>query len=391
MVGKARRNLGTMDLVVFPRVRAARAVDEHGDPALMCTLDGPEVAAFRAACVQQPHLGLLLHHGGQPARQPVQHRPHHRRPGRAALYYRKLHPWVPVEPWEPGDIGVPGVRRARTAAASRSSSATTACSRRWRASAAYKGAEIIIRTAGYTAPIRHAWKITNQANAFQNLARHRQRVHVRQRRQLRLHGRRHVLQLRRHGRWCKAATGPTRSSPPSCGPDLVREARALWGVENNIYQLWPPRLRGREGRRAATAPTPSCRTWWRAATACPGTPTVARADGTLLRLCRAERATASTEPNLLERRLSDPPARLPSASPLPPASPAREDRCQHPLPPGPSTATCARDNTALVIIDMQTDFCGIGGYVDKMGYDLVAHARADRAASRGCSARHARG
>src|SRR5436305_14847271 len=36
----------------------------------------------------------------------------------------------------------------------------------------------------------------------------------------------------------------------------------------------------------------------------------------------------------------------------------------------PYSGALQPDNTALIVIGMQTDFCGQGGYVDKMGYDL---------------------
>jgi nicotinamidase-related amidase len=39
--------------------------------------------------------------------------------------------------------------------------------------------------------------------------------------------------------------------------------------------------------------------------------------------------------------------------------------------PWPYNGDLRPQNTAVLVIDMQTDFCGPGGYVDKMGYDLT--------------------
>src|SRR5436305_14736792 len=50
MVGKARRNMATMDLVVFPEY-ALHGLSMDINPAIMCRLDGPEVERFRGACI----------------------------------------------------------------------------------------------------------------------------------------------------------------------------------------------------------------------------------------------------------------------------------------------------------------------------------------------------
>src|SRR5258708_17572341 len=66
MVAKARRNLPTMDLVVFPEY-ALHGLSMDTNPAIMCSLDGPEVAAFRQACVDNRIWGcfsVMEHHPG---------------------------------------------------------------------------------------------------------------------------------------------------------------------------------------------------------------------------------------------------------------------------------------------------------------------------------------
>ncbi|MGH6740345.1 MAG: nitrilase-related carbon-nitrogen hydrolase, partial [Bradyrhizobium sp.] len=49
MVAKARRNMASMDLVVFPEY-SLHGLSMDTNAELMSRLDGPEVAAFKAAC-----------------------------------------------------------------------------------------------------------------------------------------------------------------------------------------------------------------------------------------------------------------------------------------------------------------------------------------------------
>jgi formamidase len=235
LVGKARRNLSTMDLVVFPEY-SLHGLSMNTDAALMCSLDGPEVAAFKAACKTNRIWGCFSLMEANPHGNPYNSGIIIDDQGELRLYYRKLHPWVPVEPWEPGNCGIPvieGPRGAKIALIICHDGMFPEMARE----CAYKGAEIMIRTAGYTAPIRHAWRITNQANAFQNLM-----ITA------------NVCMCGSDGTFDSMGEGmivnfdgvpiveggnrPDEIITAEVRPDLVREARRLWGVENNPYQLW---------------------------------------------------------------------------------------------------------------------------------------------------------
>jgi formamidase len=234
MVAKARRNLPTMDLVVFPEY-SLHGLSMDTNPAIMCRLDGPEVAAFKRACIENRIWGCFSIMELNPNGNPFNSGLIIDAQGAIKLYYRKLHPWVPVEPWEPGDLGIPvcdGPNGSKLALIICHDGMFPEMARE----SAYKGADIMIRTAGYTAPIRHAWKVTNQANAFCNL------IYTAS-----------VCMCGSDGTFDSMGEGmfvnfdgtllaegggrPDEIITCELRPDLVREARAQWGVENNIYQF----------------------------------------------------------------------------------------------------------------------------------------------------------
>jgi len=234
LVSKARHNMSSMDLMVFPEY-VLHGLSMDTNPLIMCRLDGPEVQAFRRACIDNRIWGCFsimeYNPHGNPYNVGLVIDDH----GEIRIYYRKLHPWVPVEPWEPGDLGIPvceGPNGSKLALIICHDGMFPEMARE----AAYKGAEIMIRTAGYTAPIRHAWKITNQANAFCNLM---------YTASVCMCGSDGIFDSMGEGMFVnfdgvplvEGGSRPDEIITCELRPDLVREARRHWGVENNIYQF----------------------------------------------------------------------------------------------------------------------------------------------------------
>ncbi|MGU3401183.1 formamidase [Brucellaceae bacterium D45D] len=235
LVAKARRNQPGMDLVVFPEY-GLHGLSMDINPEIMCTMDGPEVAAMRQACIDNCIWGCFSIMENNPGGMPYNSGIIFDDRGDLQLYYRKMHPWVPVEPWEPGDQGIPvciGPKGIKLALIICHDGMFPEMARE----CAYKGAELMLRTAGYTAPIRDAWRFTNQSNAFCNLMATASVC---------MCGSDGTFDSMGEGMICNfdgsvivhSTNGrPDEIITAEIRPDLIREARINWGVENNPYQF----------------------------------------------------------------------------------------------------------------------------------------------------------
>ena len=109
-----------------------------------------------------------------------QQRADHRHKGELKLYYRKMHPWVPVEPWQPGDTNP----------------SNSFCNLMFTASVCLAGSDGTFNSMGEGMIVNYDGVPLVTGNGIPD----------------------------------EIITGEVR-------PRLCDEARIHWGVENNIYQL----------------------------------------------------------------------------------------------------------------------------------------------------------
>jgi formamidase len=234
LVGKAKRGMPSLDLVVFPEY-ALHGLSMDTRSEIMCRLDGPEVLSFRNACSSERVWGCFSIMEQNSAGNPYNSGIIIDDRGELRLYYRKMHPWTPVEPWEPGNLGIPaceGPNGSKLALIICHDGMFPEMARE----CAYKGADIMLRTAGYTAPIRHAWRVTNQANAFCNLMYTASVCMCGSDGTFNSMGEGMIVNF--DGTPIASGGGvPDEIVTAEVRPKLAAEARRMWGVENNPYQF----------------------------------------------------------------------------------------------------------------------------------------------------------
>lgn len=231
------RAMPALDLLVFPEYSLHGLRKNHwARDDLMCDLDGPQVTALRESCRDGGVWACFSIMERNPDGAPWNVAVIVDDQGEIRLYARKLHPWTPKEPWEPGDTGIPvcaGPKDSVLAVLICHDGMFPEVARE----AAYRGANVLLRTAGYKFPLKQSWEISNRANAFHNLA-FTASVCLAGDDGNGLPSMGEAMVCDFEGTVIAHGDAmPDRVVTVSVDPRRADEARRTWGVENNIYQL----------------------------------------------------------------------------------------------------------------------------------------------------------
>lgn len=109
-VASTKAGYPDLDLIVFPEYSTQglnTAIWTYDE--MLLTIDSPEVDRFKKACRDNDVWGVfsVMERNDNPALPPFNTALIINADGEIALHYRKLQPWVPIEPWAPGNYGMP--------------------------------------------------------------------------------------------------------------------------------------------------------------------------------------------------------------------------------------------------------------------------------------------
>ncbi|KAK9428201.1 carbon-nitrogen hydrolase [Lipomyces doorenjongii] len=237
LVRQAKRSYPFTDLILFPEY-CIHGLSMSMSASIMCTLSGPEVAAFKKVCKEEKVWGvfsIMEVNSISPDANPWNTGITINADGEIANYYRKMHPWIPVEPWYPGNQGIsvfegPGGVKMSLIICHDGMFPEMA------REAAYIGAEVLLRTAGYTSPIRQSWELTNRSNAFTNLMFTASVALAGSDGTFRSMG--EAMFVGPEGDILERGDGtPDNIIACELRVEEVRRKRREWGVENNLFQF----------------------------------------------------------------------------------------------------------------------------------------------------------
>ncbi|KAK4548131.1 hypothetical protein LTR36_010000 [Oleoguttula mirabilis] len=153
LVSKAHNSYPLMDMIVFPEY-CVHGLSMSTDDSIMCTLDGPEVGAFKRACKENNIWGCFSIMERNELGMPWNTGLIINAQGEVVNYYRKMHPWVPVEPWYPGNSGIPvftgpgGIRMAHINSWEITNRSNSFCNLMWTCSVALAGSDGMFNSMG---------------------------------------------------------------------------------------------------------------------------------------------------------------------------------------------------------------------------------------------------